>query len=156
MRLSLLLAGCLLASAATAQVPADSARTARIPPPVSYKDPGTATLISVLMVGGGHFYAGETETGLILVGLSLGAPLAGAYYTATSCRSDGFFGCSNDVSLTPLLVGLGIGIGAHVYGIVDAGAAAQRTNARNGYAIALAVVPSGAGLQPGLALTARF
>ena len=41
------------------------------------KDTGTATLISVLITGGGQIYTGETNRGLLLLGGGLGSVVVG-------------------------------------------------------------------------------
>ena len=158
MRVALLLL-LALAVPASAQTP-PPAPTSEAPmarPAVPYKEKGTATLISVLITGGGHFYTGETGKGLTLLGVGIGAPVAGALISASTCDY-----VSNDVcyggNVAPALIGLGIGVGAWIYGIADAGDSVDRVNQKNGYVVSIAptVVPSQSGAQPGLALTARF
>lgn len=163
MRFVLALLVLALASTASAQTgptstPEPTSSTAPLSPPaVAYKEKGTATLLSVVITGGGHFYTGETGTGLTLLGLGIGAPVAGALISASTCDY-----ISNDVCYggnpAPALIGLGVGLGAWIYGIADSGKSVNRANARNGYAVAVVptVVPSQQGPQAGLALTARF
>jgi hypothetical protein len=105
-----------------------------------YKDPGMAILVEVLVTGGGHFYAGETKRGLALLGGSVGAIVAGAVATlATSDFCEGEFGygdsdpCDDqaeDINWAPFAVGVVAALGIKVYGLVDAPAAARRSNTR--------------------------
>lgn len=81
----------------------------------SPKDPTTATLISVVLTGGGHFYAGDNKTGAILLGIGVGAPLIGA-------------SASNIENFTPLYLGLAASLGAWVYGIATSADAAREYN----------------------------
>lgn len=167
MRIALALLAFAVVSSASAQpvaspsapITADAANTPPLPTPrgPSYKEPGTATLIGVLITGGGHFYTGETGKGLTIMGVGVGAPVAGILISASTCDY-----VSNDVcyggNAVPALIGLGVGVGAWIYGIADAGASADRMNQRNGYTLAVTptVVPSQEGARPGLALSARF
>lgn len=81
--------------------------------PIGSKSPGTATVISVIVPGGGQMYAEELGLGLTILGISTAAPLAGA-----------LTGSSGGV-----LAGLAVSVAAWVYGIVDAPRAARRHNA---------------------------
>ena len=90
---------------------------------LGWKDPGTATLISVLVAGGGQFYSGETNRGLMIMGVGLGALVIGA--AATSCD---LYSCSS----TPLVLGSLVYLGSWVYGIMDADESARRMNAKRG------------------------
>jgi hypothetical protein len=92
-----------------------------------YKDPGTATLFSVLLTGGGHFYAGDAKKGAVLLGVGLGSLIAGAAATGVSC--DGY-SCST--STAPFVAGTLVYLGTWIYGITDAGSAARRHNAAVG------------------------
>jgi hypothetical protein len=94
-----------------------------------YKDPGTATLFSVLLTGGGHFYSGETRKGATLLGVGLGSFIAGAAMSGGVSCSD--YSCSNNT--TPLVVGSLVYLGTWIYGIVDSGNAARRQNAIHGF-----------------------
>jgi hypothetical protein len=95
------------------------------------KDPTTAMLFSLLLAGGGHFYAGEGETG---VGLLL-IDLAGwVLYVKGVQRSDcSAYGgsCFN----TQQMLGFGLVIGSTLYGVIDGAAAARRHNERHGISI---------------------
>lgn len=84
--------------------------------PAGYKDPGTATVISVIVPGGGQMYADELGRGLTMLGISFGAPIAGA-----------LTGSSGGV-----IAGLAVSLATWVYGIVDAPRAARRYNAALG------------------------
>jgi hypothetical protein len=94
---------------------------------VGYKDPGTATLFSVLLTGGGHFYSGDSKKGAVLLGIGLGSLIAGAAATSASCDA---YSCST--STAPIVVGSLVYLGTWIYGIADAGSAARRHNAAVG------------------------
>lgn len=96
-----------------------------------YKDPGTAQIVGIVIVGGGHFYAGESGTGALLLGSAILAPTIGtaigASNTGNAIRS------GNTSSVTgPVYVGLAVTLGAWIYSIVDSPKAAKRTNEKNG------------------------
>ncbi|MEJ7811330.1 MAG: hypothetical protein WKG32_13040 [Gemmatimonadaceae bacterium] len=98
-------------------------------PPAGFKDAGTGTLISVLIAGGGHLYAGESGKGVtLLLGYVVGSgvALAGA---SSAC---GYYSCEDHSS--QIAVGLSIAVASWIYGIADSGGAARRANARNGFA----------------------
>jgi uncharacterized protein YraI len=99
----------------------------------SKKEPGTATLISVLVTGGGQIYAGDVTRGLMMLGGSFGAIVVGAALShGPSCDSD--FSCSSG-SYAPLYLGALAGVGLWVYSIIDAAPTTRRMNARNGYRV---------------------
>ncbi len=107
-----------------------------------YKDPGTALLFSVLITGGGQLYSGETNRGLLLLGVGVGSVLVG---------------CGIAGSLSVCEVGVLVDLGMYVYGIVDAPASARRMNAAHGLGVSLVpmLVPT---RRPrvGMALSIRF
>jgi hypothetical protein len=90
---------------------------------MQYKDPGTATLISVLMPGAGHLYASETGRGLGVMAVSAGSIGAGYYFS--SCP-----GAPDSCGQTPLYIGIGLHFANWIWSIVDAGDAARRHNRR--------------------------
>lgn len=90
---------------------------------LGYKDPGTATLIGVLVTGGGQFYSGETTKGATLLGIGLGSLVVGASASGVSCSG---YSCSSNTA--PLLLGTLAYFGTWIYGIMDAGNAARRHN----------------------------
>ena len=151
-RLSLL--ALLLAAAPTLRAqPTADARPVR---------PGTATVLSVIVPGGGQIYAGETvKGGLILVGV--GAALtAGTTASYAASQHDDRYGCPApcwEFEPTPLLIGVGVAGALWLYGIVDAPGAATRANRRRGL-VALEVAPvrlaTEAGGVTGLALRATI
>jgi len=101
----------------------------------SRKDPGTATLMSLLVIGGGQIYAGDTKRGLIMLGGSYGALIAGvALSSSGSCDFYTTFTCSES-SYAPLYVGVLAYLGIGVYSILDASPTAKRMNIRNGYKV---------------------
>lgn len=98
----------------------------------SRKEPGTATLVSILVTGGGQMYAGDTKRGLMMLGGSVGAIVVGtALSGGVSC---GDYSCSAG-SYTPLYLGALAAVGIWVYSIVDAAPTARRMNQRNGFRV---------------------
>ena len=98
----------------------------------SEKDPTIALVLSIVLTGGGHLYAGETGKGLLLLGIGIGAPIAGALLSEDSDA--------------PYIAGLLVGLGAYIYGIVDGRKAVERYNEANGFALVPVPLESGAGL----------
>lgn len=124
-------------------LPAQTQPTTRGP---GYKDPGIATLLSVVVTGGGQLYSGETTKGAALLGIGLGSLVVGA-------------AASSPDNATPVLLGSLVYLGTWVYGIADASSSAQRMNARNGVAVgpfraapAVGAAPSG-GTEVGVRLS---
>jgi TM2 domain-containing membrane protein YozV len=89
--------------------------------PFQYKDGTTATLLSLVITGGGQMYAGETGKGFSLLLIGVGAAVTG--YVASNCDS---YGCEDT---GPLITGYAIAVGMWVYSLVDAHSAAARHNA---------------------------
>jgi hypothetical protein len=122
---------CMLAS------PVASQSTAPRP---GYKDPGTSTLISVLIPGGGQLYSGDTRRGATLLGVGLGGLTLGVAMTAgsvgVSCNESDF-SCKDDTNYAPMALGYAAYLGAWLYGIIDAGDSAGRMNAKHGITAAL-------------------
>lgn len=135
----------------------DARALAQSPASSELRDPAIATAFSMLAPGGGHLYAGETATGVTLVATGFGAPLVGLALTVRSekriCDS---YECRTEANLTPLLLGSAVLLGAYVYGVADAGRAADRANRRRSATERVSVYPT-AGVregrvEPGLAL----
>lgn len=107
-----------------------------------YKSPGTATLISVLVPGGGQIWTGETGRGVMLLLAGPGALIVGCGVLQ-----------SPGLCVGALLVDLA----AWGFGIVDAASSARRMNAqhRNSVGVAPILVP-GSSPRMGLALRMRF
>lgn len=99
-------------------------------PPAGYKDPGTATLMSVAIAGGGQMYAGEITRGLMIMGVAYGAPIAGYMVGSAACA-----GGACGLGLISLLGGSALGFGAWIYGVLDADDSARRMNAKNGFKV---------------------
>lgn len=99
---------------------------------VYQKDPATAVLLSVLVVGGGHFYAGESGTGFFLLGSSLVASTAGFLATTSTLDTtcSGTFDCESEPNYTPLILGVVYSAGAYLYGIIDSARATHEFNQR--------------------------
>ncbi|MFN3598085.1 MAG: hypothetical protein ACK41D_12555 [Rubricoccaceae bacterium] len=110
------------------------------------KSPEAALLFAVLIPGGGHLYAGETGRGLVLLALGVGVPVGFALLG----QGEGLGGAG----LT--LFGSAIGLGAWIYGMIDAVPAARRANRRAGLALAPAALPQERGLAPGVRLAVRL
>lgn len=102
----------------------------------SRKSPEIATLIGILIPGGGQIYAGEINRGLTILAVGYGSLLGG----------------SLSGNSTLALVGLGVYIGATVYGVLDADDAAERYNRAHGLALAPAVIETPHGPVAGLGL----
>jgi len=124
MRSTLLVALFLSVAVGAVAQPADSMSTRQA---MLYKDPGTATLVGVLIPGAGHMYAGETAKGLGVMAASAGSVATGYYFS--TCP-----GVEGQCSPTFLYVGIGLHFANWIWSIVDAGDAAQRHNRRLGIA----------------------
>jgi hypothetical protein len=107
------------------------------------KDPGVALGLAWLCPGCGHLYSGETTKGAVIATVAMGSLAGGLAIQlsrsvrterAIECRSTAFPSECGEVrtDLTPILVGGAIGIVAWAYGLIDAGASANRANARHG------------------------
>lgn len=140
------------------------ARAQQATPPAGYKDPGTATLLSVVIPGGGQLYSGDTRKGLTLLGVGLGGLTLGAAMTFASAGvscSETALTCESEGSALPAVLGYVAYLGSWVYGIADASSSAKRMNTKHGLArvipenVAPIMVPNGTGgTQVGL--TMRF
>lgn len=123
--------------AAILTIASTSAAQAQQQNPAGYKDPGIATIASVVIPGGGQMYSGETKKGVALLGIGMGSLVLG--YAASV---DGG-------SAAPAAVGYLVYLGTWVYGIMDAGDSAHRMNAKNGMAIGGVQVAPTVGVQDG-------
>ena len=112
-----------------------------------YKDPGTSQILGIIIVGGGHFYAGETGTGAILLGSAILGPVIGAS-VATSNTSNAVQSGNAGSVTGPLYAGLAVSLGAWIYSIVDSRKAARRTNKENNLSVS-----SNIQLTPGMLTT---
>lgn len=81
------------------------------------KETSTGTLYGAALWGGGHLYAGETNRGMVILGIGAGSLLAGSVL-------------SDFDNLTPLYVGYAVSLGAWGYSIYDGGKAVERYNER--------------------------
>lgn len=125
--LALLIYAVLPLQTAKAQ---ESSHASSPAPAAGMKDPGIATLISVLVTGGGQMYAGETRRGAALLGIGLGSLIVGsALSTRVTCEPGGF-GDNCTTNTTPLVVGAVVYLGTWIYGIADASSSVERQNAR--------------------------
>ena len=103
-------------------------------PSAQWKDPTTATLLSLVIAGGGQYYSGETERGAhLLLAAVLGSVAGGAALAS---------GNETAAELAIGYTGLTAGVAAWLYSIMDASRSAKRMNARNGLAPPLAVAPA--------------
>lgn len=126
----------LLLCASLTALPAAAQNTA---PGPGYKDPGTATLVGVLVAGGGQLYTGEVKRGLTIFGAGLGSLMLGSLLVtneADNCIDSDFEDCSATGFQAAALLGYVGYLGAWAYGIVDASDSAKRVNARNGVTVA--------------------
>ena len=87
-----------------------------------YKDGGTATLLSLLITGGGQFYAGETGKGAFFLVGAIAAVGIGAGLSSSEC------GFSCDDNLQPLYIGAGVAVFLSLASVFDAAPAARRHN----------------------------
>lgn len=121
-------------------------------PPGRYRSPTTGYLLGWLAPGGGHFYAGESGTGMILVGARLAgtALVLPALFAQAACPlvvPDGSCEPNRQAEMALLWGGMLV-VGSAVYSIVDGGRAVERANVRNGHErtrrVAVGVAPAGA------------
>lgn len=104
----------------------------------AYRNPETAFCLACIVAGGGHLYTGETVKGAALLGVAATGLIGGAVLSSSDDDYDceynpETFECApTGAGRTPLWIGAGIAAGSWIYGILDARASAQRSNARNG------------------------
>ncbi len=103
--------------------------------PAGYKDPSTATIMSVIVPGGGHLYSGETRKGAMILGVGLGGLVLGTALSVDSVGCDEDLNCDTDPSYLPMAAGYLLYLGSWVYGITDASNSADRMNASRGISI---------------------
>lgn len=115
--------------------------------PAGYRDPNMATIVSVLVPGGGHLYSGETKKGAMILGIGLGGLVLGTALSVESVGCDGL-DCDTDANYLPMTAGYLVYLGSWVYGIMDASDSAARMNARRGLAIGGVQVEPAVGVQP--------
>lgn len=125
---------------------------------VDYKDPGTSTLLGVLVTGGGQMYSGETSKGLTLLGIGAGSLIAGEVMSASSCLSSSL---NSSCNVAPVAIGSLVYVGTWLYGLMDAGAAARRHNEAAGVKTAtlsptIQLLRSGHREVPAVGLTLAF
>jgi hypothetical protein len=119
----------LVLSAALSVLAAAAPAAAQQPHVQNFKDPGTATVLSVVVPGGGQFYSGETGKGAAILGVGMGGLVLGVGLSGVSCSDSS---CSTHTA--PLLLGSLAYLGAWIYGIADAGHSAERMNTLHGIA----------------------
>lgn len=95
-------------------------------------------MLSAVLPGAGHLYAGEPGAGTALLLTAVSAPTVGyllsdrtADPTCVPSPADPQSTCTDRTNYGPLFVGLGIAATAWVAGLIDAGAAARRANDRH-------------------------
>lgn len=113
-----------------ARVSGVPARVVAAAPVGPVKDPGTAAVLSFVLTGAGQMYAGKTGKGLALLGVQVGALVAGA--AASSCDTFGRGPVTCDY--TPLFVGAGVSVGTWLLSVIEAGGDAREWNARHAVA----------------------
>jgi hypothetical protein len=112
------------------------ARPAAAQNPAGYKDPGIATIASVVIPGGGQMYSGEVKKGAMILGIGFAGLTLG--YATTMNSGNG----------APALAGYLVYLGSWVYGIMDASDSAARMNAKNGLAVGGVRLQPDVGVQP--------
>jgi hypothetical protein len=107
--------------------------------PAGYKDPGTSTILSVVVPGGGQIYSGETNKGLALLGGGMAGLILGFAMTSSSAgiSCDDDLDCQDDTNYVPAALGYLTYFGTWIYGIIDADDSANRMNSKRGLAQAL-------------------
>jgi hypothetical protein len=112
---------------------------ARMPGTVGYKDPSMSRIFSIFVIGGGHFYSGETGKGITLAALGYGAPILASMFIVSSaddCINDinngNYYACDDYGSSASgaVLASYAVTLGSWIYGMVDSDNAAMRTNAK--------------------------
>jgi TM2 domain-containing membrane protein YozV len=121
---------------------------------LGYKDPQLATVLGLLVPGGGQIYAGRSVKGGVLLSLSIAAPLVGILgsmaldghrggrdqeiaLSSTSAFSGGFndprFGRGRgDRQFWPVAAGFGVSIASWAYGWATAAPDARHQNGKHG------------------------
>lgn len=92
----------------------------------AWRDPSQAQIYSLLFVGGGQIYAGESTKGLLMAAAGYGALAAGFAKYGSSLDS------SEEINYDPLIAGLMVYAGAWAWSLMDAPASARRVNRRYG------------------------
>jgi len=139
----------LLLTVGTVQVTHAQRSQENISSSTELKEPSTGTLYGAALWGGGHLYAGETNRGMVLLGIGAGSLLAGS-------------ALSDFDNLTPLYVGYAVSLGAWGYSIYDGGKAVERYNERiqsmsdTRVDLMPAVATQGSVPAPGVALRVSF
>lgn len=143
MRFAVVAAALLVAAPAFAQTVPDAADwRAAGPSPVfqlgtrsadlaaaAEKDPTLAAILSGLVPGVGHMYAGEWGKGFLIAGGIVAARVGGRVGGVLICGgadSEGLPDCTAGQLVE--LAGIGVALGTYVYGIIDAAAAARSAN----------------------------
>ncbi|MEX0686779.1 MAG: hypothetical protein WD267_10170 [Balneolales bacterium] len=91
------------------------------------KDPGTAALLSVLVTGGGHMYAGEVGKGLLLLAGGVASTAIGVSVWADNLEND------LEASTTPLWIGVAGSVTMWIVGIANSESAVINYNERHGF-----------------------
>lgn len=114
-----------------------------------YKDPTAATLFSVVLPGGGQMYAGETGRGFLILAGAFGSLIVGGAIAGDDQENEEVGGA---------IAAIGF-LSFWIYGMIDAGDAAHRTNEKRGIEIvelAPYIQPDHEGSKVGLAARVRF
>jgi hypothetical protein len=106
------------------------------PATVGHKDPVTATVLGVLLPGGGQMYAGRTGKGIALLALSTGAVVSGAALSRKgTCSvfvpdpaSSIYITECTDRKVGPLHAGIGMAVASWLYGAFTAPGDARAAN----------------------------
>lgn len=102
---------------------------AKAPEPPSPKSPGLAAFLSFIFPGGGQYYNGQWDKGLMMTVLGVGGILVMSYGIANPVSSCSGYQCS--LSTNPLAwIGLAVATGNAVWSIADAAVYASEYNER--------------------------
>ena len=120
------------------------------------KDAGIATVLSIVIPGGGQMYAEETGRGIAFLALTAASIGVGVGFS-TKATPDivvpAFLSIPSvtypgtPANRTPLLVGSLVGGVVWLWSVFDAAPAANRTNAKRAQRLGLVPVPNGMGVR---------
>jgi hypothetical protein len=99
--------------------------------PAIVKDPALATVLSVILPGGGQFYSERSGKGVVILGTSLLGGAAALSYQSSQCVRNGGTSCTAKELLNAGVAAAAVG---WLFGVVTAGDDARRFNAASALA----------------------